>query len=159
MDEQNPPNPATPINPEGTPPEPTPQPTPAPTPTPQPEPVQQPQQEQKPPEQPAVSQSQPAKPKHSTLMAVLAYVLFFIPLLTDAKNDPFVKFHVKQGLVLFIACLATGIIVRMPVIGWILIAPLNIFLLILWIIGVLNALGGKQKPLPVIGQYGEKFDF
>jgi len=35
-------------------------------------------------------------------MAILAYILFFIPLLTDSKNDPYVKYHIKQGLVLFI---------------------------------------------------------
>ncbi len=117
--------------------------------TPQPVPTPAPQQ----------GAHSPQTPKHNTLMAVLAYILFFIPLLTDAKNDPFVKFHVKQGLILFIACLASGIIVRMPVIGWMLMVPLNLFLFILWIIGVLNALGGKQKHLPLIGQYGDKFDF
>jgi uncharacterized membrane protein len=101
----------------------------------------------------------PLPAKHNTLMAVLAYILFFIPLLTDAKNDPFVKFHVKQGLVLFIACLAGGIIGRLPVIGWMLMMPINIFLLILWVMGVLNALGGKEKQLPLIGQYASKFEF
>ena len=118
------------------------QPAATPTPAPQPQPEHQPQ---------------PAK--HNTFMAVLAYILFFVPLLTDAKNDPFVKFHVKQGLTLFLACLASAVIVRLPVIGWMLMAPLNIFLFILWVIGVLNALGGKQKHLPLIGQYGDKFQF
>lgn len=102
---------------------------------------------------------QPQHAKNNTLMAVVAYILFFIPLLTDSKNDPFVKFHVKQGLVLFIACLASAIIVRMPVIGLILMAPLNIFLLVIWVVGVVNALGGKQKYLPLIGRYGDKFEF
>jgi len=37
-------------------------------------------------------------------LAIVAYILFFIPLLTDAKNDPFVKFHVKTR-VLIIFCL------------------------------------------------------
>src|SRR3989339_375758 len=92
-----------------------------------------------------------AEPKHNTLMAVVAYILFFVPLLTDAKNDPFVKFHVKQGLILFIACVASAIFIRLPVIGWILMVPLNIFLFVAWIMGILNALSGKQKHLPFIG--------
>ncbi|MBP6855591.1 MAG: hypothetical protein KBC26_01280 [Candidatus Pacebacteria bacterium] len=33
--------------------------------------------------------------KKNIAMAIVAYILFFIPLLTDAKNDPFVKYHVK----------------------------------------------------------------
>ncbi len=38
----------------------------------------------------------------NTAMAAVAYLIFFLPLLTDAKNDQFVKYHVKQGLVFFI---------------------------------------------------------
>lgn len=100
-----------------------------------------------------------AEPKRNTLMAVVAYILFFVPLLTDAKNDPFVKFHVKQGLVLFIACVASAVFIRLPVIGWILMFPLNIFLFVIWIMGILNALNGKQKHLPYIGEYGDSFQF
>ena len=92
-------------------------------------------------------------------MAVVAYVLFFVPLLTDAKNDPFVKFHVKQGLILFIACVASAVFIRLPVIGWVLMVPLNIALFVLWIIGILNALSGKQKHLPFIGEYADSFKF
>ncbi len=134
MDEQNPTNPATP--------QPETQPTPAPQPTPQPQ-----------------STAPASEPKHNTLMAVVAYVLFFVPLLTDAKNDPFVKFHVKQGLILFIACVASAVFIRLPVIGWVLMVPLNIALFVLWIIGILNALSGKQKHLPFIGEYADSFKF
>lgn len=120
-----------------------------------PQPVPQPQPEQK-QEQPTPSaQSQ----KHVTLMAVLAYILFFVPLLTDYKDDPFVKFHVKQGLVLFLALLASAVIMRLPILGWILMFPLNVFLLIVWLIGIYNALTGKQKHLPLIGEFGESFKF
>ena len=39
----------------------------------------------------------------NTTMAIIAYIIFFVPLLTgDAKKDSFVKYHVKQGLVLFL---------------------------------------------------------
>ena len=142
MDEQKP------TNHEGTPavPPAAPQPTPAP---------QQPQ-----PEHPQAQATAPtAAPKHNTLMAVVAYILFFVPLLTEAKNDPFVKFHVKQGLVLFIACVASAIFIRLPIIGWILMVPLNVFLFVIWIMGILNALSGKQKHLPLIGEYGDSFQF
>lgn len=43
-------------------------------------------------------------------MAIVAYIIFFIPLLTEAKKDPFVKYHVKQGLVLFIAWIIVGML-------------------------------------------------
>jgi len=104
------------------------------------------------------AQSQPETKKKNIGMAVVAYILFFIPLLTESKNDSFVKYHTKQGLVLFIAWLVTGVLLRIPIIGffsW----PLGIFVMILFVVGILNALSGKEKPLPLIGQFGEKFNF
>jgi len=60
-------------------------------------------------ETPSQNPGQPSEPlktkteEKNTGMAIVAYILFFIPLLTDAKKDPFVKYHVKQGLVIFLA--------------------------------------------------------
>ena len=104
------------------------------------------------------AQSQPEQKKKNIGMAIVAYILFFVPLLTESKNDPFVKYHTKQGLALFIASFIVMIVSRMPVIQlftW----PLNIVVLILFIMGILNAVNGKEKPLPLIGRFGEKFNF
>jgi uncharacterized membrane protein len=93
-------------------------------------------------------------------MAVVAYIIFFIPLLTDSKNDPFVKFHVKQGLVLFICSIIVWFIARViPVIGWIVSPILNIGILILLIMGIINAVNGVEKPLPFIGHFSDNFKF
>jgi uncharacterized membrane protein len=97
--------------------------------------------------------------KKNTTMAAIAYILFFIPLLTKAKNDPFVKYHVKQGLVLFIASVIQMFIKAVPLFGHILSPLLGIAIFILFIIGVINALGGKEKPLPYIGDFAKNFNF
>ena len=95
-------------------------------------------------------------PGSNKLMAVLSYfgILVLIPLLTESKNDPFVKFHIKQGLVLLIAYVIGGALTWIPVIGW----ALGIVLFVLFIIGIINASGGKESPLPIIGQFGDKFN-
>jgi uncharacterized membrane protein len=92
-------------------------------------------------------------------MAVLCYfgILVLIPFLTDAKNDPFVKFHIKQGLVLLISYVIVGVITAIPFLGWIVGGILWILLLILFIMGIINAAGGKEVELPVIGKFGENF--
>lgn len=95
----------------------------------------------------------------NTGMAVVAYIIFFLPLLTEAKKDPFVKYHVKQGLALFLAGIVTRIIVYIPIIGWVLVWPFNVLLFILFIIGIMHALNNEQKPLPIIGKFAEKFKF
>ncbi len=91
-------------------------------------------------------------------MAILCYfgILVLIPLLTDSKKDPYVKFHIKQGLVLLITGVATLFISMIPILGWIVGFILWIVIFVLFIIGLINAIGGKEKELPIIGQYGEK---
>lgn len=98
--------------------------------------------------------------KKNTTMAIVAYIIFFIPLLTDAKNDPFVKYHIKQGLALFIVAVALGILqsilfYRM----WFIIQLLQLGVLVLAIMGIMHAAKGEEKPLPLIGGFAEKFKF
>lgn len=93
-------------------------------------------------------------------MAILCYIgiLVLIPLLTDAKNDAFVKFHIKQGLTLLIFDIIISIVAAVPIIGWIVAVVGSIVVLVLFIMGIINAAGGQEKPLPIIGQYADKFN-
>lgn len=104
----------------------------------------------------AVPQPQQKKEKN-TGMAIIAYILFFIPLLTDAKDDPFVKYHVKQGILLFIVSITITVLAWSPII-FILSVPLHLGLFILFVIGVVNAAQGKKEPLPLIGQFADKIN-
>lgn len=90
--------------------------------------------------------------EHNKAMGILAYILFFIPILA-AKDSPFAMYHANQGLLLFLAAVALNIIGSIiPLIGWILIIPLgNLALLVLAILGIVNAANGKKEPLPLIG--------
>lgn len=94
-------------------------------------------------------------------MAVVAYILFFVPLLTDSKNDPFVKFHVKQGLVIFISSVVVGIMSSVfPYTMWLSLGwILNLAILVLFVLGIINALNGKEEYLPVVGKLADKFKF
>lgn len=96
----------------------------------------------------------------NTGMAILCYIgiLVLIPLLTDAKNDSFVKYHIKQGLTLLIFDIIIGIVSAVPVVGWIVGLVGWILVVILFIMGIINAAGGQEKPLPIIGGMAEKFN-
>jgi uncharacterized membrane protein len=98
---------------------------------------------------PGANQSDAEKNKG---VAILAYIIFFIPLLA-AKESPFAMYHANQGLVLFLAAVALNILGGMiPFIGWFLILPIgNLLILVLAIIGIMNAAKGATKPLPIIG--------
>ncbi|MBE5997984.1 MAG: zinc-ribbon domain-containing protein [Lachnospiraceae bacterium] len=95
-------------------------------------------------------------------ISVLSYlgILLLIPLFAK-KDSPYTRFHVNQGLVLFITETLYGIIVRVirGILGGTILSPLvtilsllDIVFLVLSIIGIVNAAGGKAKELPVIGK-------
>jgi Predicted membrane protein len=109
-------------------------------------------------EEPKVEAKPTAAHGNRTLMACLAYVLFVIPMITgDSKRDDFVKYHTKQGFALFIVWFALGVIVwAIPFIAWNpLVSLINLCVLVLFIIGIVNAANGKKQPLPVIGRMGD----
>ncbi len=96
--------------------------------------------------------------------AILAYLLVgIIWYFADEKmkKNTFAKFHVKQSLVLLIVSVilqAIGMII--PVIGWFLILPLSGIFSLVWIVlGILSAINGQYKELPLIGKYSTKFNF
>lgn len=97
--------------------------------------------------------------KNNTTMAIIAYIIFFIPLLTNDKNDPFVKFHVKQGAVIFIIGLATWVLMIILPFLLPLIWLIQLFLLVMAILGIINVLNNKKEQLPLIGQFADKLNF
>lgn len=91
-------------------------------------------------------------------MAAIAYlgILCLIPLLAK-KDSPFAQYHAKQGLMLFILEVILGFVWVIPFVGWIIGTVGWLFAFILFIMGLMNALGGKTQPLPVIGKYAENW--
>jgi uncharacterized membrane protein len=98
-----------------------------------------------------VPQPDPNDVQTNKAMAILAYILFFVPLLA-AKDSPFAMYHANQGLVLFLISLALNVVLTfIPIIGWILLPFAYIAILAFAIIGIINAANGQIKPLPLIG--------
>lgn len=86
------------------------------------------------------------------LMAALSYLwILSIVMLIVKKDDAFVKFHAKQGLILLIASCFTFI----PVFGWIL----GFVALIGVIMGFINAWQGREYQLPFVYMLSQKLNF
>ncbi|MBU0661155.1 hypothetical protein KKG22_03160 [Patescibacteria group bacterium] len=87
-------------------------------------------------------------------MAALAYIIFFLPMLTEAKDSPYAMFHANQGLVLLILAVLISMFGSLPLIGWFVIMPLgSLLVIVLWFIGIINAINGKMTELPLIGSF------
>jgi len=101
--------------------------------------------------------------EQNKVLALFAYlgILFLIPL-CGAPNSPYARFHSNQGIVLFIAQIVYGVasaIINIifgdvPFIGTIISIALwviSLLLFILVVIGIVNAVQGRAKELPIIG--------
>ena len=97
--------------------------------------------------------------KKENTMGIVAYItiigLVVAIIINQEKKDPFVSFHIRQSLGIRLLAFALGIVNIIPVLGWIISFIGVFFVLYLWIMGIVNAAGHKQKAVPVLG---EKFD-
>lgn len=99
----------------------------------------------------AVLKATPEDVEKNKTMAMLAYLVFFIPLLTDSKDSPFAKFHANQSLLIFMAGFALSLI-SMGLITLIITIPGSFALFIFWIMGIMSASNGEMKEVPLIGK-------
>jgi uncharacterized membrane protein len=105
------------------------------------------------------------------VLAILSYVInflripfFLVPLIM--RNDRFSLYHAKQCLGLWLAFLATavviwsftlvtcgiGAIISLPCFGVLIIGAI-----VLDIIGLVHALNGECKPMPIVGGFSERW--
>lgn len=88
----------------------------------------------------------------TNLMAALSYIwILSVVMLLVKKDDPFVVFHAKQGVVIFVASI---IFMFIPVVGWML----NLVVLAAEVAGFIKAYSGEKFRLPVIGDLAEKIN-
>ncbi len=86
-------------------------------------------------------------------MAILSYVTLIgwvIALVMNSeKKNSFAKWHMRQSLLLGLAFFLTWI----PFLGWIL----ALVLLVLWVMGLISAINGQEKEVPVLGKYAQEW--
>ncbi len=97
-------------------------------------------------------------PDHNMFMAILAYIgpLVIISYLVS-KDDHFVKFHIKQGLALFVIEVIAWLIMSIFPMIWILWKIVHFGTVILSIVGIIYAIQGKEKELPLVGNWAKSF--
>ncbi len=93
--------------------------------------------------------------KDNALIAAIGYVwiLCLVPLFLK-RNSKFATFHAKQGLILFILEIVGWLIFWIPLLGWLVFLAV----LILAIMGIMNALQGVWWEMPVLGKYAKKIN-
>ena len=91
--------------------------------------------------------------------AILAYlsILCLLPLLLK-KDNKFVLFHSKQGLVLFIAWVAGALVNIIPLVGPVVFGIVAIVAGIYSLVGIVKVLMGEYWKAPYISDIAEKIN-
>lgn len=84
------------------------------------------------------------------IVAYLTYVGLLIALVAGDRERS--KFHLNQSLVIWLTFTVVGLVSRVPLVGWMIGAVGSIFCSICWFIGIINAIQGVEREVPVLGQ-------
>lgn len=103
--------------------------------------------------------------KEDTTVALLSYLTpigFIVAIVMhSSKKTQLGSYHLRQmlGLILTaIVCWPMNIVLAfIPIIGWLCMMAISIGLLALWIMGLISAINGQQKPTPVVGELYQKW--
>jgi uncharacterized membrane protein len=118
-----------------------------------------------PPPPPTYTPPPSAESPNRKIMLVLSYfgILALIPLLVE-KEDREVQWHAKNGMVLAITEIITGValmivghIPGLNCIGCLIWPIVGIIFLVLSILCIVKALNGERFIIPVLSQYTDRF--
>lgn len=97
-----------------------------------------------------------------TYITIIGFIIAIV--MHSSKKTPLGAFHLRQGLGLFITSFVIWIpcliISFIPFVNFlmVLVWPLvGISLFVLWIMGLIAAVNGQQKLMPVVGEYYQKW--
>jgi uncharacterized membrane protein len=110
----------------------------------------------------STSETPPVAPvTEDRTIAILAYITilgFIIAIVMhNGKKTRIGSFHLRQALGLFITGFVCTPLFIIPVLNLLMIPVLMIAFFVLWIIGVIAAVNGQEKPVPVVGEYYQKW--
>lgn len=92
--------------------------------------------------------------KTTSWVAYLTFIGWIVAFCAGDKESA--KFHLNQALVIWLGYLcvivATMILVFIPILGVLAIWAAYIYLFVMWIIGLINAINQEEKELPLIGK-------
>ncbi|SHG72099.1 hypothetical protein [Flagellimonas flava] len=92
----------------------------------------------------------PKNPESGKTVAIIAHLTligWIIAIIMNSSNKTEIgSFYVRQVLGIFLVGLVLGLIPIVNLIGW-------IFPLILWIVSLIGAINGNQKPVFLVGEY------
>ena len=92
--------------------------------------------------------------------AITSYILgigvFIAMSMNSEDKNAFASFHIRQGLGITLTFIALGLIIS-HFDSLMISAPMWIFVLVLWSYGITSAIKGETRPVPLLGNFFQKW--
>lgn len=90
------------------------------------------------------------KEKSNGIIAYITIIGFIIAFIQNQEQkSEYVNFHIRQ-MIGIIVCSFVWVI---PFLGWIL----GLGVMVMWIMGVMGAMSGERKPVPIVGEHFQEW--
>lgn len=94
-------------------------------------------------------------------LTIIGWVIAYV--MNSNNKSQIAIYHIRQSLFLMLAGIVfytvQTMLLLIPYLGWLvalLSIPIGIALLILWIMGLIAAINGEEKPVPVVGEKAQQ---
>jgi uncharacterized membrane protein len=94
-------------------------------------------------------------------VAILSYITIFgfiaaIFMHQNHKTE-LGAFHLRQVLGMVVTAIAGGVCSLVPILGWIVWFLVGIALFVLWVMGLIGAIRGEMRPVPILGEHYQRW--
>lgn len=93
-------------------------------------------------------------------ITIVGWIIAIVSYNGSQDKSSLARFHLRQSLGLFLTVVAIYIAIMMfaMFIGILatILSLLNLGVLVLWVIGLISAVNGEEKPVPVLGDFYQK---
>jgi len=100
--------------------------------------------------------------KTVAIVSYLTLIGFIVAVVMhSSKKTQLGAFHLRQMLGIFLTGIAVVVcefvLIFIPILGWLRIVALWVSMFVLWLLGLLSAVKGEMKPVPVVGPMYQKW--
>lgn len=89
-------------------------------------------------------------PKVVAIVAYITLIGWIVALVLNNPKSDLGSFHIRQALGIFLLGIVLGLIPVINLVAWIVA-------FVLWILGLISAVQGEKKPVPVVGEYFQQW--
>lgn len=111
---------------------------------------------------PAAATSAAAEDRTVAILSYLTIIGFIVAIILHSnKKTALGAFHLRQTLGLVVTAIAFAIggivLAIIPILGWLILLAAWLAFFVFWVMGLIGAATGQQKPVPVVGPLYQKW--